>query len=334
LRAVPVTTADDVELDEEASWIYKHTFTSPTLSMQEVDVVERPAGVGGTGYGRKGPGTIGKIRDALNFIRNQHLEVPFIAFYRKEYVEPELSISDLWRVWHMDEKWTQLGTRKKNLLRLFQHMQRFQFESVYADADKPLGDGVRPLEAADIDRLGEVQTMEELQDVYSHFLLYYGRDIPRMHNAARRRHGEEGDEEAVEAGAAAAGAGGAGGGGAATASSAPELKQATRRDRYTLCLQTGLDGLAKKFGLTPQQFGENLRDSYQRHETEQFPADPHELARDYICTQFPTVEAVLEGARYMVALTVAREPLVRQVVRQTFLERAKLNVVPTKKGRK
>ncbi|CAM9193952.1 unnamed protein product, partial [Lampetra planeri] len=104
LRAVPVTTADDVELDEEASWIYKHTFTSPTLSMQEVDVVERPAGVGGTGYGRKGPGTIGKIRDALNFIRNQHLEVPFIAFYRKEYVEPELSISDLWRVWHMDEK--------------------------------------------------------------------------------------------------------------------------------------------------------------------------------------------------------------------------------------
>ncbi|CAM9309709.1 unnamed protein product, partial [Lampetra planeri] len=93
-------------------------------------------------------------------------------------------------------------------------------------------------------------------------------------------------------------------------------------------------GLAKKFGLTPQQFGENLRDSYQRHETEQFPADPHELARDYICTQFPTVEAVLEGARYMVALTVAREPLVRQVVRQTFLERAKLNVVPTKKGRK
>ncbi|CAM9213792.1 unnamed protein product, partial [Lampetra fluviatilis] len=98
--------------------------------------------------------------------------------------------------------------------------------------------------------------------------------------------------------------------------------------------ETGLDGLAKKFGLTPQQFGENLRDSYQRHETEQFPADPHELARDYICTQFPTVEAVLEGARYMVALTVAREPLVRQVVRQTFLERAKLNVVPTKKGRK
>lgn len=44
-----------------------------------------------------------------------------------------------------------------------------------------------------------------------------------------------------------------------------------------------LDGLAKKFGLTPEQFGENLRDSYQRHETEQFPAEPLELSKDYVC---------------------------------------------------
>jgi hypothetical protein len=45
--------------------------------------------------------------------------------------------------------------------------------------------------------------------------------------------------------------------------------------------------LAKKFGLTPEQFGENLRDSYQRHETEQFPAEPMELAKDYVCRQDP-----------------------------------------------
>lgn len=31
-------------------------------------------------------------------------QVPFIAFYRKEYVEPELHINDLWRVWQWDEK--------------------------------------------------------------------------------------------------------------------------------------------------------------------------------------------------------------------------------------
>lgn len=101
---------------------------------------------------------------------------------------------------------------------------------------------------------------------------------------------------------------------------------------YNCCFT--LDGLAKKFGLTPEQFGENLRDSYQRHETEQFPAEPVELAKDYVCSQFSNAEAVLEGTRYMVAMQIAREPLVRHVLRQTFQERAKINIKPTKKGKK
>lgn len=37
-------------------------------------------------------------------MRNQHFEVPFIAFYRKEYVLPELNINDLWRVFKFDAK--------------------------------------------------------------------------------------------------------------------------------------------------------------------------------------------------------------------------------------
>lgn len=30
-----------------------------------------------------------------------------------------------------------------------------------------------------------MQTLEELSDVYNHFLLYYGRDIPKMQNTAK-----------------------------------------------------------------------------------------------------------------------------------------------------
>ena len=40
--------------------------------------------------------------------------------------------------------------------------------------------------------------------------------------------------------------------------------------------------LARKFGLTSEQFGENLRDQYQRHDVEQDPAEPLELAEQYI----------------------------------------------------
>ncbi|KAF3816605.1 hypothetical protein GH733_013953 [Mirounga leonina] len=279
LRSIPVKGAEDDELEEEADWIYRNAFATPTISLQ----------------------------------------VPFIAFYRKEYVEPELHINDLWRVWQWDEKWTQLRIRKENLTRLFEKMQAYQYEQISADPDKPLADGIRALDTTDMERLKDVQSMDELKDVYNHFLLYYGRDIPKMQNAAKasrkklKREGEEAEDEEQRG---------------------PELKQASRRDMYTICQSAGLDGLAKKFGLTPEQFGENLRDSYQRHETEQFPAEPLELAKDYVCSQFPTPEAVLEGARYMVALQIAREPLVRQVLRQTFQERAKLNITPTKKGRK
>ncbi|XP_069617326.1 transcription elongation factor SPT6 [Ranitomeya imitator] len=327
LRTIPVKAAEDEELEEEADWIYRNAFSTPTISQQEsCDYLER--GQVGSNFGRKGPSTIQKIREALNFMRNQHFEVPFIAFYRKEYVEPELNINDLWRVWQWDEKWTQLRLRRQNLLRLFQKMQAYQYEQISADPDKPLSDEVRPLDTTDMERLKDVRSMDELRDVYNHFLLYYGRDIPKMQNASKssqkklKRIPEEGEEEGAEAAEQD------------EEHKGPELKQASRRDMYSICQSAGLDGLAKKFGLTPEQFGENLRDSYQRHETEQFPAEPLELAKDYVCSQFTTPEAVLEGARYMVALQIAREPLVRQVLRQTFQERGKINIVPTKKGRK
>ncbi|KFU87702.1 Transcription elongation factor SPT6, partial [Chaetura pelagica] len=103
LRSIPVKSAEDDELEEEADWIYRNAFATPTISLQEsCDYLDR--GQASSSFSRKGPSTIQKIKEALNFMRNQHFEVPFIAFYRKEYVEPELHINDLWRVWQWDEK--------------------------------------------------------------------------------------------------------------------------------------------------------------------------------------------------------------------------------------
>lgn len=48
--------------------------------------------------------TVPKIKEALNFMRNHSLEVPFIVNYRREYVEPELNVHDLWKVLHLDEE--------------------------------------------------------------------------------------------------------------------------------------------------------------------------------------------------------------------------------------
>jgi len=49
---------------------------------------------------------VNKIRETIRFIRNQLFEVPFIAFYRKEHVDPTLAMPDLWKIYQYDEKVT------------------------------------------------------------------------------------------------------------------------------------------------------------------------------------------------------------------------------------
>lgn len=40
--------------------------------------------------------------------------------------------------------------------------------------------------------------------------------------------------------------------------------------------------MAIKFGLTAEQFGENMRDNYQRNEPVQYQQEPLEAAADFI----------------------------------------------------
>ncbi|KAK9752693.1 Acidic N-terminal SPT6 [Popillia japonica] len=135
LREVPITPVpeDSNELSEEAEWIYKQAFCKPTVSIQDAHLTaearERQ---------KKGPQTVGKIKKALEFMRNQQLEVPFIAFYRKEYVQPELNINDLWKIYKYDAKWCQLKTRKQNLLSLFEKMRTYQIDQIMKNPDAPI----------------------------------------------------------------------------------------------------------------------------------------------------------------------------------------------------
>ena len=62
--------------------------------------------------------------------------------------------------------------------------------------------------------------------------------------------------------------------------------------------------------------------------------EPGEAAEEHLSSMFPTTDTVLEGTRHMVAMQIARDPLVRQCIRQIFSERAKINITPTKKGKK
>ncbi|XP_017776397.1 PREDICTED: transcription elongation factor SPT6 isoform X2 [Nicrophorus vespilloides] len=339
IREVPITSVpeDSTELDDEAEWIYKQAFCKPSISNQEshltVEARERQ---------KKGPQTVGKIRKALDFMRNQQLEVPFIAFYRKEYVQPELTINDLWKVYKFDAKWCQLKSRRQNLLNLFEKMRSYQLDQLTKNPDAPIPENVRVMKDSDLDRLKNCQTTEELQDIYNHFVLYYAGDLPAMHVAWREKERERKKFEKRQARLKQIAENEDG-------ADIPEdvdideqdepeeqetLKYANRSGSYALCTRAGIDGLAKKFGLSPEHFAENLRDNYQRHEVDQECVEPLEVAKEFICPKFQTVEEVLQAAKFMVAVQIAKEPLLRKSVREVFFERAKITIRPTKKGMK
>ncbi|EFX73665.1 hypothetical protein DAPPUDRAFT_57945, partial [Daphnia pulex] len=303
LRNIPITSVGSDELDLEADWIYKHAFSKSSISNQ-------------------GPKTVEKIRNALELIRNQHLEVIFIAFYRKEYVLPELSVYDLWKVYKFDEKWTQLQTRKNNMMRLFKKTQKYQSEKLTQNLTKSVPENVRVLKDEDIDTLRMVQSIEELSDVYNHFTLYHANDEPALLEEYRRNEREEAKERRSSA----------------ARRRLNDLGEDLRDpddvddDFYSLCARAGLDCMIKKYGLSPEQLAENMRDNYQRHEVEQTSREPLDVALEYVSPKFPNAAEVLKAANYMLAVQIAKEPLVRQCVRESFFERARIDVIPTTKG--
>ncbi|XP_034662685.1 transcription elongation factor SPT6-like [Drosophila subobscura] len=302
LRQVPVTPvpAGSMELDEEADWIYQYAFCKNTVSEPEkADNREKM---------RQPPSAIKKIKQTLGFVRNQQLEVPFIAFYRKEYVMPELNIDDLWKVYYFDERWCQLNERKRKLRVLFEKMRQFQM-------DKPLRDDVRLVLDGDFERLNDAQTMEELKDVHMYFLLNYSHELPKMQAEQRRRAAaaENGDDVELML-------------------PDEQLKQAPNSSPYAVYRKAGICGFAKHFGLTPEQFAENLRDNYQRNEVTQESLGPLELAQQYLSPRFATTDEVMHAAKYVVARQLAHEPLLRKTMREVYFDRARINIRPTKHG--
>ena len=128
----------------------------------------------------KNPDCISKIRDVLKLLRDQMHEVPFIHTYRREFCEPDLDeVYDLWTIWQHDERWLQLQTRKEKLTLLFTKMRNYLGNLTRNSEDYSRIAEIRPLEEFDINQLKHAETMQQLEDVYQHFLLHYGHYIQR-----------------------------------------------------------------------------------------------------------------------------------------------------------
>ncbi|CAF1045570.1 unnamed protein product [Rotaria sp. Silwood1] len=340
LRNIPVTEAKEDELEEEADWIYNGAFLKPTISNQPLEEDEA-----------KNLQVKKKIKNALNYIRNDSFEVPFIGFYRKEHIEPDLKMADLWKIWQWDEKWMIFKSQKDKLMSMFERMDKYrnyQYEQLGDTNEDTLT--TRLLTDCDIDkeRLMRAQTLEEIADLREQFHVYYNDDIPNMrlrekileYREEREKRKKlitnmeqnENDEQPLP-----------------TIDDEDELDEETlveqirtqlnikskpfsKTDYYSVCKQAHLEGLIKKFGLKPDKLGENLHENYQKNEIDQYPIGPTATCEEFICKQFPTTQAVLQAAIFMHARQLSLDPLVRYVIRREYMSRCMINARPTRLG--
>nr|XP_027201261.1 transcription elongation factor SPT6-like [Dermatophagoides pteronyssinus] len=368
-RSIPVTSAEPNEIREESEWIYRNLYELPTITRQD-----NHSGSGGIRQplaGSKPRSTINIISNILKYIRNEQLSIPFLSYYRKEYYAPDLSINDLWLIFNWDEKWCRLNERKKNLLKLMENMKEYQLSLMIKnsttedgdniDDDQPLPDDFRRITDKDLQRIQTIQSFEEFNDYYLQFQLYYSHQLTemkkyllkqkrqqrerkrqqRLQERQQQRVNENGenddpndeiineelnedndnddDDEKEEL---------------MLTERMNFMRLSMKKDTYSFCRDSGIGRLASKFGLTPEQFGEHITESYHKHEIEQHPINPLEAAQEYLNKCFDTPDKVLQAATFMVGKQLSCDPLVRKTVRQMFYERATVTVRPTKKGKK
>ncbi|CAF3525255.1 unnamed protein product [Rotaria socialis] len=340
LRHIPVTEAKEDELEEEAEWIYNGAFLKPTIShqMSEEDTA-------------KNIQVKKKIKNALNYIRNDSFEVPFIAFYRKEHIEPDLKILDLWKIWQWDEKWMIFKSHKDKLISMFERMDKYrnyQYEQLGDTNEDALA--TRLLTDCDIDkeRLTRAKTLDEIADLREQFHVYYNEDIPNMRlrekvleyreerekrkklisNMEQNENDEQpqptiDDEEELDEDALVD-----------QIRTQLNIKATplAKTDYYNVCKQARLEGLVKKFGLKPDKLGENLYENYQKNEIDQYPIGPTATCEEFICKQFSTTQTVLQAAIFMHARQLGLDPLVRHVIRREYISRCMINARPTRNG--
>ncbi|EFO98528.1 CRE-EMB-5 protein [Caenorhabditis remanei] len=309
LRRTPVTEADEDELEREAQWIMKFAFEETSVTNQSSfdmnDKLECMMNMDNSNQEERKRAVIDAIKAVLRFIRvrSNSFEVPFIGFYRKESIDNLLTLNNLWTVYDFDEKWCHLSEKKTKLYDLMRRMREYQELSDDLTAKR------RPISEMDLIEINFTETLEQLTDIHANFQLLYGALLEDMTKweKARRTGEEEGHEYRAK------------------------FKSSIRNDKYQMCVENGIGELAGRFGLTAKQFAENL--DWRKHDIEQDTAFPLDAAEEYICPAFMDRETVLNGAKFMLAKEISRQPLVRNRIRQEFRNNAHFWVKPTKKGR-
>ncbi|KAH9610332.1 hypothetical protein KSS87_005321 [Heliosperma pusillum] len=241
------------------------------------------------------------IRNFLNFVHVQKLDLPFISMYRKEDIfsllkDPEKGENFsrdglkwhkvLWAVRDLDTKWLLLQKRKTALLAYYN--KRFEEESrrIYDETRLSLN---QQLFVSILHMLEEAESEREVDDVDAKFNLHFP-------------SGEAGVDEGRQ-------------------------KKPKRKSIYAICNKAGLWEVASKFGCSSEQFGMQISlESTRVDEPEDRKETPEEVASNFTCAMFDSPQSVLK------AVEISCEPRVKKHFRSIYFDNVTVSTCPTTDG--
>ncbi|OAF72048.1 Transcription elongation factor SPT6 [Intoshia linei] len=294
LRKYPVATVDMEEIEEEAEWIKLNYFYTKSLSSQD-DMHLRSA--------MERTSTLElskKICNVLKFIKLEGFDIPFIAFYRKEAIHPELQMEDLWSIYKYDEKWIHFTNRKKAVSNLFDKIKIYFDSKDLTENSKELVDMINGIKIVDV--LKNLKTVDEIDDFTKYLLFYFGE-----FDNCNETHVDELD---------------------------PNLdKKLFKRAKFNIrqyFYEKGFKESIQHIGMKPYQFAENLRDNFQHNDVTSSDEIPKTLFSRFTDENYDVIKGLLVS---YISKTLSIEPLIAKIVRSVYFERALVDASVTKKGR-
>ncbi|KAJ1271237.1 hypothetical protein BS78_06G113500 [Paspalum vaginatum] len=289
-------SADNARIEEESAWIHSQLTGDGFMSFFGNEHVNKDI----------------DQKDIVNVLSMLHVskfEIPFIAMYRKEICPSLLKDLDsdqgnednvhkmrwhkmLWAVQTLDRKWLLLQKRKVAL--------ELYYEKRFDDEKRRIDDVTRQelnmqLYNSIIEALKDAKSEKEVEDVDAKFNLHFP------------------PGEVEEEG---------------------QFKRPKRKSFYSICHKAGLWEVANKFGRSAEQLGHHLTLTKipEAGELDSGKDSPEEVAANFTCAMFKTAQEVLRGARYMAAVEIGCEPIVRKHIRGIFMNKAVVSTSPTPEG--
>lgn len=265
------------------------------------------------------------IRAVLEQHYEKHLEIPFIAQYRKEVCGELLAMrsSDEPQGLDLDGsggfprgtiRASNRRVRRYDVLFAVQQLaQRWKAMQVRREArqrayEKALGDTMHSGEQAAIqaclDLLKQARSMEELDDCEAKFRLATQQSAP---------------EDALSQ---------------LSLGNGPAGRRPQKTSSYALCIRAGLAPWVSGLGLTAAQLAENVEAGYRKHIPTDLQVSPAEHSQRFVAAAggFSTPDAVQKGGCHVAAMQIAAEPLLRQEVRKQYQDHATITTKPTAEG--